>query len=174
MLPSLRVTHNQDGTYTLVLEYPRPKAESAKEFFQNQIQKNGSPALKEKILEQAKKFKIKSVKIFVSGVLVVTLAFSSLLSTFAATDRYTMGYLYGGTDIQQIEYVNQTNDALDTVSPSYFDIREDGSLKLNYLSSFFIKTMHEKGIKVVPFLSNHWNRTAGINALNDVEALSPH
>lgn len=172
LLPSLRVTPNQDGTYTLILEYPRPKAESAKEFFQNQIQKNGSPDLKEKILEQAKKFKIKSVKIFVSGVLVTTLAFSSLLSAFAATDRYTMGYLYGGTDIQQIEYVNQTNDALDTVSPSYFDIREDGSLKLNYLSPFFIKSMHEKGIKVVPFLSNHWNRTAGINALKDVESLS--
>ncbi len=32
--------------------------------------------------------------------------------------------------------------------------------------------MHAKGIKVVPFLSNHWDRTAGINALKDVETLS--
>ena len=86
--------------------------------------------------------------------------------------RYIMGYLYRGTDIQQIEYVNQTNNALDTVSPSYFNIREDGSLKLNYLSSYFIKSMHDRGIKVVPFLSNHWNRTAGINALQNVESLS--
>lgn len=83
-----------------------------------------------------------------------------------------MGYLYRGNDIQQIEYVNQTNNALDTVSPSYFNIREDGSLKLNYLSSYFIKSMHDRGIKVVPFLSNHWNRTAGINALQNVESLS--
>lgn len=56
--------------------------------------------------------------------------------------------------------------------PSYFDLREDGSLKLNYLSPFFIKSMHDKGIKVVPFLSNHWNRTAGINALKNIESLS--
>ena len=32
--------------------------------------------------------------------------------------------------------------------------------------------MHDKGIKVVPFLSNHWNRTAGINALKNIESLS--
>ena len=83
-----------------------------------------------------------------------------------------MGYLYGGTDLQQIEYVEQAGDALDTVSPSYFDLREDGSLKLNYLSPYFIKNMHDKGIKVVPFLSNHWNRTAGIHALRDVESLA--
>ena len=104
--------------------------------------------------------------------MVATLAFSTFLTSFAASDRYTMGYLYSGNDHQQIEYVNQTNGALDVVSPSYFDIREDGSLKLNYLSPYLIKTMHDKGIKVVPFLSNHWNRTAGINALKDVEGLS--
>ena len=116
--------------------------------------------------------KIKSVKILVAGTLITTVALSSFLTALAATDRYTMGYLYSGNDLQQIEYVNQTNNALDVVSPSYFDIREDGSLKLNYLSPFFIKTMHDQGVRVVPFLSNHWNRTAGINALKNVESLS--
>ena len=32
--------------------------------------------------------------------------------------------------------------------------------------------MHRKGIRVVPFLSNHWDRTAGIRALQDVQGLS--
>ena len=172
LLPSIRTAPNGDGTHTLILDFPREEAEFAKEFCQSQDRRNKSTDLKGKILEQAKKFKITSVKILISGVLVATFAFSSLLSAFAANDRYTMGYLYSGTDVQQIEYVNQANNALDTVSPSYFDIQEDGSLKLNYLSSFFIESMHEKGIKVVPFLSNHWNRTAGINALKDVESLS--
>ncbi len=171
-MPNMCVTPNGDGTYTLILDFPGGEAEFAEEFYNRQSPKARDQALKEKVLEQAKKFKIRSVKILVSGVLVATLAFSALFSALAANDRYTMGYLYGGTDIQQIEYVNQANNALDTVSPSYFDIREDGSLKLNYLSPFFIKSMHDKGIKVVPFLSNHWNRTAGINALKDVESLS--
>ena len=38
------------------------------------------------------------------------------------------------------------------IPPAIFDLREDGSLKLNYLSPFLLlKSMHDKGIKVVPF-----------------------
>nr|WP_302328465.1 cell wall-binding repeat-containing protein [Salirhabdus salicampi] len=32
--------------------------------------------------------------------------------------------------------------------------------------------MHKRGIKVVPFLANHWDRTAGINGLNNREQLA--
>ena len=167
MFPNIRMVQNRDGSYDLLLDY-RGGAEFAKEPGAVPSPKKLAATLR----GYAKNVKIKSVKILVSGVLVATFAFSSFLSALAAGDRYSMGYLYTGTDLQQIEYVNQTGDALDVVSPSYFDLREDGSLKLNYLSSFFIKTMHEKGIKVVPFLSNHWNRTAGVNALQDVESLS--
>ncbi len=172
MVPNMRLLPNGDGTYDLVLDFPRSQAELAEEFYQGKNRKTNSGELKKRILEQAKRAKIKSVKILVSGALVATIAFSSLLTAFAQTDRYTMGYLYGGTDIQQVEYVNQAGDALDTVSPSYFDIREDGSLKLNYLSPYFIKSMHDRGMKVVPFLSNHWNRAAGIRALENVDSLS--
>lgn len=167
MFPNIRMVQNRDGSYDLLLDY-RGGAEFAKEPGAVPSPKKLAATLR----GYAKNVKIKSVKILVSGVLVATFAFSSFLSALAAGDRYSMGYLYTGTDLQQIEYVNQTGDALDVVSPSYFDLREDGSLKLNYLSPFFIKTMHEKGIKVVPFLSNHWNRTAGVNALQDVESLS--
>ena len=172
LLPNMRLVSNHDGTYDLWLDYSRGDTEFAKDFdFRHNLKKN-SRKLLESVRAYTKNTRIRSVKILVSGVLVATIAFSSFLTSFAATDRYTMGYLYSGTDHQQIEYVNQANNSLDVVSPSYFDIREDGSLKLNYLSAFFIKTMHDQGIRVVPFLSNHWNRTAGINALADVEALS--
>lgn len=172
LLPNMRLVSNHDGTYDLWLDYARGDTEFAKDFdFRHNLKKN-SRKLLESVRAYTKNTRIRSVKILVSGVLVATIAFSSFITSFAATDRYTMGYLYSGTDHQQIEYVNQTNNSLDVVSPSYFDIREDGSLKLNYLSAFFIKTMHDQGIRVVPFLSNHWNRTAGINALADVEALS--
>lgn len=119
-----------------------------------------------------KKSKIKNIKIFALGILVASLSLTSFLSVFVASDRYITGYLHSGTEHQHIRYVNQTNETLDTVSPSYFDIQEDGSLTLNYVSTYLIDSMHETGIKVAPFLSNHWNRTAGINALKDVETLS--
>lgn len=168
MNPTVSLIFNQDGTYDLILNYERNGVEFSKEF----DLKKEAHKISKSIFSNIKNVKIKSVKILVSGVIVTTLAFSTFLSALAASDRYTMGYLYSGTDHQQIEYINQTNNALDVVSPSYFDLREDGSLKLNYLSPFFIKNMHDKGIKVVPFLSNHWNRTAGINALKNIESLS--
>ncbi len=95
-----------------------------------------------------KKPKLKSVKIFASGILVASLSLTSFLSVFAAFDRYIMGYLYSGTDHQQIEYVNgPLRETLDTVSPSYFNIQEDGSLTLNYVSTYLIDSMHAKGIR---------------------------
>lgn len=171
-MPTVQLLPNRDGTYDLVLNYTANDWEAAEEFDVKGTLRAQAGKLSQVVSSYAKKVTIRSVKIMVSGILVATLAFSAFWSVFAASDRYTMGYLYAGTDHQQIEYVNQTNNALDVVSPSYFDIRQDGSLKLNYLSAYFIKSMHDKGIRVVPFLSNHWNRTAGINALKNVESLA--
>lgn len=35
------------------------------------------------------------------------------------------------------------------------------------LQTSFIEEMHKRGMKVVPFLSNHWQRTNGINAMHN-------
>lgn len=172
MIPHIRLAPNPDGTYDILVEYTRADVELAADFDVERNLKADSKSLSSTMRSYAKKAKIKSVKILVSGALVATIAFSAFMSALAKGDRYIMGYLYSGTDLQQIEFVNQAGEALDTVSPSYFDLREDGSLKLNYLSPYFIKNMHSKGIKVVPFLSNHWNRTAGIAALKNVDSLS--
>ncbi len=172
MLKDIKLAYNYDGTYDIVIEYEKNNAEFALEFNSiNDIKTNSQKIIKF-IKSNAKNLRIASVRIMLSGALVATIAFSAFTSIFAATNKYSMGYLYSGTDQQHIEYVNRTNGALDTVSPSYFDIQDDGSLKLNYLSQNLINTMHSQGVKVVPFLSNHWNRTAGINALKDVELLS--
>lgn len=172
MIPHIRLAPNPDGTYDILVEYTRADVELAADFDVERNLKADSKSLSSTMRSYAKKAKINSVKILVSGALVATIAFSAFMSALAKGDRYIMGYLYSGTDLQQIEFVNQAGEALDTVSPSYFDLREDGSLKLNYLSPYFIKNMHSKGIKVVPFLSNHWNRTAGIAALKNVDSLS--
>lgn len=172
MLENITLVPNPDGTYDVLVEYSKDNVEFAMDFGAVNMIKTSSQRILEFINNNTKKAKISGVRIMVSGVLIATMAFSLFMASFAGAGRYSMGYLYGGTDQQQIEYVNRTNGALDTVSPSYFDIQQDGSLKLNYLSKNLINTMHAKGIKVVPFLSNHWNRTAGINALNNIESLS--
>ena len=172
MTPEIRLLPNGDGSYDLVLEYSRWDAEFANGFDFRQYWRHPSKSLAHRVKRAAAGVKIRSVKVLLSGVLVATLAFSAFTTALAASDKYTMGYLYTGTDRQQVEYVNQTGDSLDVVSPSYFDIAQDGGLVLNTPSSYLVEQMHQSGRKVVPFLSNHWNRTAGINALKDVETLS--
>lgn len=77
--------------------------------------------------------------------------------------RFNMSYLYGGYDY--ISLVDRTKGALNEVSPSYFDLNSDGSLKLNTVDTNLVKAMHDRGITVVPFLSNHWDRSLGRKAL---------
>lgn len=72
-------------------------------------------------------------------------------------ERYTMTFLYGNGNY--ISMIERTNDTLDEVSPSYFDINSSGGLILNNIDSSFVSKVHEKGIKVVPFLSNHWDKS---------------
>lgn len=164
---------NSDGVCYALVHYSKDDAEFSADFDVMKNLRDNSQRIRNFIKDNAKKTKITGIKIIMSGVVVATIPMSSFLRLSAsAADKYSVGYLYSGTDMQQIQFVNRTNGALGTVSPSYFDIEQNGSLKLNYLSEMLISSMHSEGIKVVPFLSNHWNRTAGINALNDVEKLS--
>ncbi len=84
-------------------------------------------------------------------------------------NRFNMSYLYGNYDY--VSLVERTNGALSEVSPSYFDLYDDGSLKLNKVDVNFVNEMHSKGVKVVPFLSNHWDRAKGRNALKNMDSL---
>lgn len=84
--------------------------------------------------------------------------------------KFNMSYLYGSYDY--ISLVERTNGALNEVSPSYFDLDKEGNLKLNVVDEILVATMHQKGITVVPFLSNHWDRETGRKALKNREKLA--
>lgn len=113
---------------------------------------------------------VKTVKVMVGTVLVTTLYFHPKESD-AATD-FNMGYLYYGTTNTQISFVDRTRGVISQASPSYFNINSDGTLNISNLSTTFISEMHSRGVKVVPFLSNHWNRTLGREALANREELA--
>ena len=72
---------------------------------------------------------------------------------------------------QQIDMA-QTMGSLNVVSPSWFDINGSGKLVLNNASTQLVDSMHKMGIKVVPMLSNHWDRTGGKLALENPDSLA--
>lgn len=89
----------------------------------------------------------------------------------ADAEKMNMSYLYFGDTDQFIQKVEATNQSVDTVSPSYLDLFPDGTLD-EKVDPVFVETMHEMNVKVVPFLSNHWDREKGRAALENREALA--
>ncbi|MBM6619178.1 glycosylase [Bacillus sp. RD4P76] len=84
-----------------------------------------------------------------------------------------MGYLYHGSSNTYMETMQHTQGSINVVSPTYFDINADGTLKLTQVvDRYFIANMQTNGIRVVPFLSNHWDRATGEKALQNREVLS--
>ncbi len=84
------------------------------------------------------------------------------------TERFNMSYVYFGNSDSYTGLVDNTKGSLDDISPSYFDLEDDGTLKITTaVDRSFIADMHARGINVTPFLSNHWDREKGIKALNN-------
>lgn len=97
----------------------------------------------------------------------------SLSKSEAEESLFNMSYLFFGGPNSYLNQVNATKGSLDVVAPSYFDITKEGELEVTWsLQSSFINEMHRRNIKVVPFLSNHWDKTAGINGLEKRRALA--
>lgn len=103
------------------------------------------------------------------GAVTVTIPLSQVL---AKTDRYAMSYLFFGTYGQQLEYISLTQGSLGVISPSYFNLDKNGALENVTISSDFVESVHQRGMKVVPFLSNHWDRKSGVAALENRHELA--
>ena len=84
-----------------------------------------------------------------------------------------MSYIYFGNTSAYYKHVANTNNSLDEISPNYFNLDDAGNLVLTQaLDTYFINSMHKQGILVIPFLSNHWDREKGVNALVNMENLA--
>lgn len=107
------------------------------------------------------------------GLLILILTFLPYGQVNASKTKFNMSYLYFGNTSQFTDYVDKTKGSLHVVSPSYFDLNEDGSLKLTTrIDPSFIREMQRRNIRVVPFLSNHWSREVARAALKNREALA--
>ncbi|MCP8615986.1 cell wall-binding repeat-containing protein [Salirhabdus salicampi] len=144
--------------------------------FSSEFEKIREPSATKRIVqsikEKYKRLKITKVNILVGTMLLTTVPIGDSELSAHSVD-FNMSYLFVGGTTDFIRNVDQTNNSLNVVSPSYFDLHEDGSLKLSWqVDRTFVDEMHTRGMKVVPFLSNHWDRSIGRAALENREQLS--
>jgi spore germination protein YaaH len=104
-----------------------------------------------------------------SGIIESTFGFKQVQAN--QSDRFNMSYIYFGDTQTFIRNVDRTGNNLHVISPSYFDLHANGSLH-DKVDRRFVSEMHKRGIKVVPFVSNHWDRQLGIRALQNREKLA--
>lgn len=110
----------------------------------------------------------------VATFIIITIVFSTVDQVILAnTGLFNMSYIFQGGPNTYIKQVDDTKNSLHVVSPNYFNINENGDLEISWtLRTSFINEMHNRGIKVVPFLANHWNYNAGVNGLEKREQLA--
>lgn len=127
--------------------------------------------------------KVKRIAVFIALILVISLQTrASGLSLFSndrkkAKDlvdfKFNMSYIHYSDKQSYINYVDNTKGALSEVAPGYFKLSSTGSLIISStIDKNFIDEMHKRGIKVVPYLSNDWDRTSGRLALSKRHTLS--
>lgn len=118
---------------------------------------------------------MKQLKLIIILVLILTIPTSIQRGSLASaqTGLFNMSYVFFGAISSYVTQVDKTKGSLNVVSPNYFDITAEGNLDVTWrLQTSFITEMHKRGIKVVPFLANHWNQTAGINGLKNRDQLA--
>lgn len=110
------------------------------------------------------------MKRFGVSIFILILLFST--TTFASGDRVSLGYIYNSYK-SHTEIMDDTKGNINTVSPTCFDLTSSGHLEINNIfDQEFVNEMHERGVLVTPFLSNHWGRKRAQNALSKPEVLA--
>lgn len=175
-----RMTYNFDrvelkkvnGELQVILKIKQEKTYDTE--FAMEFGLNSEDSLKNSAIQFVKKkFPKLKVAMIVVSVGTVILTSIPLKKAEAHEANFNMSYLYFGNTQSYISQVDKTQGNLNLVSPSYFDINADGSLKVTkQFDPNFVNEMKNRQIKVVPFLSNHWDRTIGRAALANREELS--
>ncbi|MCX8074627.1 MAG: SH3 domain-containing protein [Clostridia bacterium] len=174
MYNTIKLNKNYDDTYELLVYcHSKLDTEFGLDFLSRENIKKDVDSVLKYIRVNANKIKVNSVKIIVGGIVIATIPFTNFFNVYGTdVQKYSMAYLYSTTSSGQISDIDKTNNAINTVSPSYFNIQADGSLQIGNISSDLINYCHSKGLKVIPFLSNHWDKQAGIAALNNADNMT--
>lgn len=119
----------------------------------------------------------KNYKKVIKPILVTTLITSLLLPVNMtqaeenSEEKVSMSYVYNKPTEQLIEEINDTNGAVNVITPKSFEFLENGRFYYN-IDPVFIEEMHSRGIKVVPFVTNAWNGDIGRAMFENAEYIS--
>jgi len=113
-------------------------------------------------------------------IVLLTMTFSLCLNSYAdiKTDikinnnTYVMTYVFNGTLTIYRNNINKTNNNIMSIAPDFLSVDSKGELITHKLTHTFIEAMHEKGIKVMPYLTNDWDKASGIAAMNNADKLA--
>ncbi|MBS4172972.1 glycosyl hydrolase family 18 protein [Bacillus sp. FJAT-49736] len=114
---------------------------------------------------------------FASIVISTTIFSATLMEAFsikasANTSKFNMSYLFVGTKSSYFTQVAATKGSLNVVAPNYFEIDPKGNLVVTAkYDQSFIDEMHRQGLKVVPYISNNWDKSLGRAALTNRQQL---
>lgn len=101
-------------------------------------------------------------------VFTILLAIMPFGKTIAPTSKLNMAYIYSGQPSSYVDYVDATKGAINAISPDFFNLNTDGRLQLTpKVTIDLVNEMHKRNIKVIPFLSNHWDRDLGRSAFKN-------
>lgn len=113
----------------------------------------------------------KKIKQFFLIPALLTTLFVVPYNTHAAEEDVHMSYLYGTNSSTALKNIDSTSGAINIVTPGFFELNADGSLKTS-IDQSFIEQVHKRGLKVVPFISNHWDRNLAQTAMNNRDNLT--
>ncbi|MGZ4134532.1 MAG: stalk domain-containing protein [Tumebacillaceae bacterium] len=86
----------------------------------------------------------------------------------AGAESFNMGYLFLGTSKNFISDVDNAHGVPSVVAPSFFELDSQGNLALTWqFDPAFVDQMHQRGIRVIPYLTNNWDRNLGRQALQN-------
>jgi spore germination protein YaaH len=104
--------------------------------------------------------KIRSKAVFfMRKMLISVLTAVCLVLPCAAAPYESLTYLYGGSSQTYDHNINRTRRNLSTVAADYFHIDGNGNAAITKIPDrAFIRRLQLSGIRVVAFVSNHWDR----------------
>lgn len=116
----------------------------------------------------------KRIKRYILQCLALVLIIGIIGSTVvSAVDRSSMTYIYYTSPSTYLSYIDRTKGSLNEVAPCYFGLKSDGQLNIDVaIQKSVTDEMHIRNIRVVPYLSNSWDRDLGRAALANREVLA--
>lgn len=83
-----------------------------------------------------------------------------------------MTYMYGNRTTENlIKMVDKTDGAVNVVTPEFFRLTNSGRLIID-VDEEFVAEMHNRGIRVTPYISNNWSKSIGRIALRNKERIT--